>query len=130
MPQASDLMGLSMPPFLADQLGNTLQSVTGTGTTQAGAAKIYSEGHLVLVTGASSQTGAILPSGAKIGTPYFVYSVGSAAAVIYPSSTTGTINGGSAGAGFTCSAAVSGYVFMKTAQTSAGVDTWYTLPKV
>jgi|FreactTroBogLake_1042271.scaffolds.fasta_scaffold25733_2 hypothetical protein len=130
MPQAADLMGFGMSPFLSDQLGNSYQAVTGAGTTQAGAAKIYSEGHLVLVTGASSATGALLPSAAKIGTPYFILSVGSAAAVIYPNSTTGTINGGSAGAGFTCSAAVSGYVFMKTAQTSAGVDTWYTIPKV
>jgi len=130
MPGSTALMGYGMSPFLAAELSNDVQSVTGAGTTQGTATAIQAEGHLVLVTGASSQTGAILPSGAKIGTPYFIYSVGSAAAVIYPNSTTGTINGGSAGGGFTCSAAVSGYIFMKTAQTAAGVDTWYTIPKV
>ena len=128
MPQASDLMGFGLPPFLAEQLGNTVQSVTGAGTTLATAAKIYSEGHLVLVTGASSQTGAVLPAAAKIGTPYYICSVGGTAAKIWPNSASGTINGGSAGAGVTFSAAVASGIFIKTAQTSAGVDTWYTIP--
>ena len=96
MPQAPDLMGGGLAPQIAGELGNTYQAVTGAGTSQSTAALIYE--HLVAVTGASSQTGAKLPSGAKIGTPYFIFSVGSAAAVIYPNSTTGTINGGSGGA--------------------------------
>ena len=128
MPQINDLLGFGMPPFLAGELGNTVQAVTGKGTSQATGAAILAEGKLVLVPGASSATGAVLPANAKIGTPYFVFSVGSAAAVVYPNSSTGTINGGSAGAGVTFSAAKAGGIFMKTAQSSAGVDTWYTIP--
>lgn len=130
MPTSDSLLGFGLAPALAAELGNDVQAVTGAGTAQNTATAIKTEGKLVLVTGASSQTGALLPANAKLGTPYFILSVGSAAAVIYPNSATGTINGGSAGAGFTCSAAISGYIFMKTAQTSAGVDTWYTIPKV
>jgi hypothetical protein len=128
MPQVADLMGFGMPPSLAGELGNTVQAVTGAGTTQATATAIYAADKLVLVTGASSATGAILPASAKIGTPYFIFSVGGTAAKIWPNSATGTINGGAAGAGVTFSAAVAGGIFMKTAQTSAGVDTWYTIP--
>jgi hypothetical protein len=117
-----------MPPFLAGELGNTVQAVTGAGTAQTTATAIQAEGKLVLVTGASSQTGAILPANAKIGTPYYIFSVGGTAAKIWPNSATGTINGGAGGAGVTFSAGVAGGIFIKTATTSAGVDTWYTIP--
>lgn len=118
MPQSQDLMGASMPPTLAGELGNDVTSINGAGTTAGAATAIQS--HFVLVTGASSQTGAILPSNAKIGTPYFVVSKGSAAAVIYPPSGQ-TINSGASSV--TMSAAVSAGIFIRASST-----VWYTIP--
>jgi hypothetical protein len=118
MPQSTDLMGFSMPFDLAGELGNDVSSINGAGTSSTTATPIQS--HFVLVTGASSQTGAILPSNAKIGTPYFVVSVGSAAAVIYPPAG-GAIN--SAAASVTMSAAISAGIFIRSAKNQ-----WYTIP--
>lgn len=95
MPQSQDLMGFGMDPFSSGLLGNDPQALAGTGTTQGTAAAILS--HLVEVTGASSNTGAILPASAHIGTPFYVASVGGTAAKIYVPSThtlNGTTNGG------------------------------------
>ena len=118
MPQSQDLMGASMAWPLAAELGNDVTSINGAGTTAGAATPITS--HFVLVNGASSQTGAILPAGAKIGTPYFVVSKGSAAAVIYPPTGT-TIN--NAAASVTMSAAVSAGIFIRASTT-----VWYTIP--
>jgi hypothetical protein len=118
MPTAQDLMGLSMPWDLAGELGNDVSSINGAGTTAGAATPITT--HFVLVSGASSQTGAILPANAKIGTPYFVVSKGSAAAVIYPPANN-TINSGAASV--TMSAAVSAGIFIRASTT-----VWYTIP--
>lgn len=118
MPQSADLMGYSMPFPLAGELGNDVSSINGAGTTAGAATPIRT--HFVLITGASSATGAILPSDAKIGTPYYVVSKGSAAAVIYPP-TSGTINSGAASV--TMSAAVSAGIFMR-----ASTNQWYSFP--
>ncbi len=95
MPLSQDLMGFGMNPFLAGSLGNDASTLAATGTTQATAAAILS--HNVEVTGASNNTGAILPSAAKIGTPYYVHDVGGTQSKIYcPVGHTlnGTANGG------------------------------------
>lgn len=122
MPTPDDLMGYGMPNFLAGELGNRTQSVTGTGTAQTGGAAILSEGHIALVTAASSQTAVVLPSGAKIGTPYFIVGVGSAAPIVYPPSG-GTINAGSANAGLTLSAATATAILVRASTTA-----WYSFP--
>ena len=118
MPQSQDLMGFGMQYSLAGELGNDVSSIHGAGTTAGAATPITT--HFVLITGASSATGAILPSNAKIGTPYFVVSVGSAAAVIYPP-TGGAIN--SAAASVTMSAAISAGIFIRSSKNQ-----WYTVP--
>lgn len=94
MPQSADLMGFSMPFDLAGELGNNPQAVAGSGTTQTGTPGAILS-HMAEVTGTSSNTAAILPVG-KIGTPYYIASVGGTAAKIYvPSghSLNGTSNG-------------------------------------
>lgn len=95
MPQSQDLMGYSMPYNLAGELGNDSSTLTATGTSQGAAAAIRS--HMVEVTAAGGATGVILPSNAKVGTPYYVASVGGTAAVVYcPSGKklNGVTNGG------------------------------------
>lgn len=81
MPTQSDLVGIGMPPLQAAVLGNSANALTCTGTTQATAAAILT--HNVELTAASSQTGAALPSGALVGTPYYAACVSSTSAVIY-----------------------------------------------
>lgn len=93
MPTSENLVGLGMPAQLAAILGNQNSAVTCTGTAQATAAPILT--HNIELTAASSQTGAILPSGALIGTPYYAACVSSTAAVIYcpvGATLTGTVN--------------------------------------
>lgn len=95
MANTQNLMGASFTSLQAGLIGLDPSNVTGVGTSQTTAAAIIS--HLALVTGSASNTGAILPSGAVIGSPYFVLSVGGTAAKVYcPSGHTlnGTSNGG------------------------------------
>lgn len=81
MPTGDDLVGLGMPPSLASILGNQPSSLTCTGTAQGTAATILSK--LIELVAASSQTGAILPSGAHIGSPFYVFCSSSTSAVVY-----------------------------------------------
>jgi hypothetical protein len=118
MPQDQDLMGFGMNPSLATLLGNNPQVITATGTTAGTAAKILS--HLALVNAQSSQTGVILPSGAHLGTPFYVFGTGAVAPVVYPP-TGGAIN--SAAASVTLSAAIAGAIFIRTS-----ANQWYTVP--
>lgn len=113
MPRPGDLMGSGLPPLLAAELGNEISSINGAGTTQATATAILS--HMTAVTAASSQTGAILPSGALVGTPYYVISVSGTAAKVYcPSGHTlnGTTNGGA-----TFSTATGMLIFIQSSRT-------------
>lgn len=116
MATEQDLVGLGMPPALADLLGITPQSVTGAGTTQGTAAAIYNE--LALITGASSNTGAILPATAKVGVPYILASIGGTAAKIY-APVGHTLNGVASSTGLTFSAATGTVLAIRT-----GATTW------
>lgn len=120
MPTAEALMGLGMPPDLAAGLGNSVQSVTCKGTSSGTAASILEGAHCVLLNGTASNTGATLPANAGIGTPWFVFGVGTTAPVIYlPSGQ--TINSGATS--LTLSAAISGTILIKTSSTQ-----WYSVP--
>lgn len=92
MSTVQDLMGLGMPGPLASRLGNTPTTVTTTGTTQAAAAAIST--HVTILTPASSQTGALLPSSSSLGQMYAVNNPSSAAvtALVY-CPVSGTMNG-------------------------------------
>jgi len=81
MPQSTDLTGAGLPPLLASLLGNQANALVTTGTSQTTAATIKT--HNTELTTASSQTGAILPSNALVGTPYFVACPTSTSGVIY-----------------------------------------------
>ena len=81
MPTATDLCGLGMSPFLASVIGNDPQTVTCAGTTLGTAAAIRS--HIPELVAAGGATGAVLPSTAKVGTPYYIYCSSSTSAVIY-----------------------------------------------
>jgi hypothetical protein len=84
MSTTSDLMGLGMPAALASRLGYTPTALTATGTSAGTAATMKSKN--VLVSSATSQTGAIIPSDLSIGGVMFIAcATGStASAVIYP----------------------------------------------
>ena len=97
MPTGDDLVGLGVPPQLAATLGNTPSSVTCAGTSQGAATAIRTH-NSELVTD-TSKTGAILPSDAKIGTPYFMFASASTSAVAYVPS--GHYLNGSQNAGLT-----------------------------
>lgn len=119
MPTAFDLMGFGTPPALAGELGNSPQAVTGTGTSQTTAAPIYE--HLASVTASGGNTGAILPSGAKIGTPYYVCSVSGTAALIYPP--VGHTLNGTLNQAVTMSAATTAGIFIQFSSKN-----WFTIP--
>lgn len=98
MALAKDLVSLGIPPQQATRLGtDEAAAVTTAGTTLAAATAITSK--VSVLTTASSQTGAILPSTAELMDPYWGYTASSTTAVLYPHSSSATINGGSAGAG-------------------------------
>lgn len=119
MPQGVDLLANGMPPGLATLLGNQPQALTATGTSQGAAAQIITT--LVSVTASAGQTGAVLPAIAPLGSPYYVSSVGSVAAVIYAPSTQ-SLNGATNGS-VTFSAAVASGIFV---QMSLGK--WFSFP--
>jgi hypothetical protein len=120
MASSADLMGFSLPPFVAGELANNVVSLTAAGTT-AGTAILITE-KFALVTAATSATGVILPSSAKFGTPYYIVGVGSAAPVVYPP-TGGSINAGAANAGLTLSAATATAILMRSS-----TNQWYSFP--
>jgi len=70
MPTREDLAGLGMAPSLAAEIGNSPALITATGTTQGAAAAIKT--HLSEVNAQSAQQAVIIPSAAKVGTPYWV----------------------------------------------------------
>lgn len=84
MSTIADLMGLGMPAPLASRLGNTYAALTTTGTSSTTAASITQA--LTALTTASSQTGAILPSAASIGRPFYVTNLTATGGVVYPPS--------------------------------------------
>lgn len=120
MPTSDALMGLGLPPDLAAGLGLQVQTVTCKGTSSTTAANILEGAHLVLLNGTASNTGATLPSGAGIGTPYYCFGVGTTAPVIY-APTGQSINSGAAS--LTLSAAISGGILVKSSSTQ-----WYSVP--
>lgn len=119
-PTSEDLVGSGMPPLLAQELGNTHTTLTTTGTASTTAATILSK-NCTLST-ASSQTGAILPSGAKIGSPYYLdtFTSSSTSAVLYPPSGN-TINATQTSYTIAQNKAV---IVYKVTQTSATAATW------
>lgn len=122
MPTPDDLMGIGMWPDAAGELGNRPQAVNGAGTSQAGATAISQ--HLVTVTSASSSTGVILPSAAKVGTPYFITGIGTAATIVYaPVGTAYTMNGKVSTTGVTLSAATASGIFIQMS-----LNAWYSIP--
>jgi len=96
MPTSTDLMGTGVPPGTASIVGNDPVLLAAAGTTQGGATTITS--HLVEFT-ATGSDGIVLPSAAKIGTPYYIFnSSGSTGKVYVPSghnlvTTSSTANG-------------------------------------
>lgn len=81
MPTETDLVGLGVAPQLAQSLGNQPNVVTCAGTAQGTATTILTKNSEL--SAASSQTGAIIPSTAHIGSPYFVFTSSSTSAVVY-----------------------------------------------
>lgn len=112
MSKLTDLMGLGVPDVVASALdANTVSSeptrsvstgLTATGTTISDALALVS---LVnVVSTAALSTGVKLPD-ASVGSSVFVQNNGANPINVFPHSSSGTLNGGSAGAAVTCAAA-------------------------
>jgi len=112
MPLVTDLIGLGMPPEHATALSTQTVSsapersssgtLTATGTTIADALALTSFVNLVGTAGVG--TGVKLPD-APVGSIVVVQNNGANALNVWPHATTGTLNGGTAGAAVTCAAA-------------------------
>jgi hypothetical protein len=83
MPTEDDLTGLGMAAQLSAELGNQPTGLTCTGTTAAAAAVIKTKN--TALNAQTAQTAAILPSGAKIGSPFWVWNgtVSGASALVF-----------------------------------------------
>lgn len=79
-----DLIGLGMPPGLANLLGLQPSAVTCAGTSASDATTITTA--LSRLTAASSQTGAIIPASMPLGAIFVVNTESSTSAVVYPPS--------------------------------------------
>lgn len=95
MTAPSSLMGLGMPPALANALGYAPVTIAGVGTAQTGAAPLTT--HLTIATTASSQTAFLLPANTAGGGPFFFANTSATAALVY-GQPNDTIDGGSANA--------------------------------
>lgn len=112
MSKATDLMGAGVPALQAGLLdANTVSSeptrsvstaLTAAGTTISDALALVSLVNVVSTTAAA--TGVKLPD-VSIGSTVFVQNNGANALNVFPHSSSGTLNGGSAGAAVTCAAA-------------------------
>jgi hypothetical protein len=92
-----DLLGAGIPAIPAEILGVDVgAALTATGTTIADAYDIATE--VAQFGTVAASTGAQLPD-ARIGGIFYVKNDGANALTLYPHSASGTINGGSAGAG-------------------------------
>lgn len=81
MPEATDLIGLGVPPAVATILGNDDSIVTCAGTSQTTATLIKTTN--AEFSAASNQTGAILSASLPIGSPVWCFTSSSTAAIIY-----------------------------------------------
>lgn len=98
MPTSDALMGHGMPPHQALDLGGNPKSLTATGTTQGGAAKVLTKNTEILTS--SSQTGVVIPAGAQVMNPYYFFNKNSDSAVIY-APVGDTLNGAASTTGLT-----------------------------
>lgn len=80
MPTSTDLMGGGFSFLPAGMLGNDPVTLAAAGSSQATAALITS--HLTEMT-ATGADGVILPSNAKIGTPYWITNSSASTGVVY-----------------------------------------------
>lgn len=92
MATINDLMGLGMPGPLATREGHNVAAITCAGTSSGTATSISAS--VAQLTAASSQTGAIFPSGMSLAKPFYINTVSTTSAVLYPPSGA-TINGAS-----------------------------------
>lgn len=121
MSTTADLMGLGMPPALANRLGNNPTSVAGVGTTQTGAATIQSS--VTLATPTSSNTAFILNLGSSTGRPFYVWNQSATiTAIIFPPSG-GSINGEAANIGVDVPP-LSGGFFQLLNGAGVAAETW------
>ncbi len=112
MSKATDLIGAGVPALQAVLLdANTVSSeptrsvstaLTATGTVIGDALALVSLVNVISTAAAS--TGVKLPD-VSIGSTVFVQNNGASALNVFPHSSSGTLNGGSAGAAVTCAAA-------------------------
>lgn len=96
---AVDLVGLGMPPVLADRVGWQTGTLTGAGTAQGGSSPIVRSGFVYRATTAASQTAVTIDSAFPLGEESVIHNTTATAMLLFPP-TGGNVNGGSANASF------------------------------
>ncbi len=119
MALTKNLMGSGLPGQLATQLGETINSITGVGTSQS-SGPVCAPFSTNILTTASSQTACTLPSpsqGSPVGDRVTVYDNTSTAGIVFPD-TGSTIDNGTATTGSVSIAQNRGRVFKRVSPTA------------
>lgn len=97
------IMGTGIPAAAARHIvGDTDLGVTATGSSITDAYKIIKT--ITAFTTVSSSTGAVLPSGSQPGDTFFISNYGAQTLSVYPGSSAGKVQNGTAGAAFSVAA--------------------------
>lgn len=119
MALTKNLMGLGLPGALANVLGETINSVTGVGTSQSSGPTL-APASLNILTTASSQTACTLPSpaqGSAVDDSVVVYTNTSTTGLVFPD-TGSTIDNGTATTGSVSIAQNRGRAFKRVSPTA------------
>lgn len=81
MPESTDLVGVGVPPYLANLLGNDDSILTTTTTSQSTAALIKTNN--VELSTSGGQTAAILSASLPIGTPVYCFTSTATTALVF-----------------------------------------------
>ena len=121
MALAQHLIGLGVAPELARRLGNEPSAKTGVTTALATGTAITN--NFTMTTTASSQTAFVLPSVEAGSGPFLITNPSATTALIYPNTSSETINGGSAGASVSLAQNKTALYFKTGALTWVGILT-------
>lgn len=114
---AKDLVGLGIPTAQAEAIGSSVPTAVTTAGTAIGTATAI-KATLSILTTATSQTGAILPSTAPLMVEYFGYVPSTTTAKLYPHASAATINGSVAGTSGVSVAQGKSFVARRTSATN------------
>lgn len=117
MSSAIDLSTVGMPTEQSIRVGLTSGAITAAGTTSTTATAIPPQLTFVILTAASSQTGAILSSSVELLTPIYIVNPSGTSGEIFPPSGQ-SINGATATTGSMTVDTLGGAIFVRYSATA------------